>query len=58
MTIAELADRLDSNPLSLIGQSYTSYLQPIQDDSGYFVLCGDYVIIVDFDRTITEVIER
>lgn len=56
---AELADRLDSNPQSLVGEMYRGeYTQPFADDGGFYVLCGDYCIIVDFDRTILEVIER
>ena len=55
---SELGDRLDTNPQSLVGQTYLGYLQPMQDDGGYYVLYDDYLIVVDFDRTILEVIER
>lgn len=57
ITMAELGDALDTRPQSLVGKTYLGYTQPIHDDSGIYVLHGDWVIVLDFDRIIMEVIE-
>lgn len=59
MTISELADKLETSPAGLVGKTYTGRLGEYDSEiEEYFVLCGDYILVVDFDRTILEVIER
>lgn len=57
ITNAELGDALDYRPQSLVGKTYLGCTQAIQDDSGLYVLYGDWVLVLDFDRTILEVVE-
>ena len=58
ITYAELGDRLESSPLSLIGQTYLGQISIMPDDSAYALHYGDYILVIDFDRTILEVLEQ
>lgn len=60
MTLAEIAERIESPELhaSIIGQHYVGRLNPRHDDMGYYLAIGEYLVIIDIDRTITEIIER
>jgi hypothetical protein len=58
LTISEINEKLDINPQALIGKSYGGTINLQADDAGYFALMGDFVLIIDFDRTILEVILR
>lgn len=61
MNLAELTERLDSGAphTTIIGKQYVGVNPPaIQDDMGYFILIGDWAVLIDFDYTILEIIER
>lgn len=58
MTLAELEDVLDTFPQSLVGKSYVGDLLPTGGDVGWYLIKGDWLILIDFDRTIVQVIER
>lgn len=58
MTPTELDDTLESNPQSLVNQSYFgSGAIPIHDEQ-YAVYRGENIVILNSDKMITEVIER
>jgi hypothetical protein len=58
MSLADLDDTLESNPQSLVGQSYNGNgIIPIQDEQ-FALYRGDSIVILDSGKVITEVIER
>lgn len=59
--LAELTERLDSGVPhdTIIGKTYVGVNPPaIQDDMGYFLLIADWAVLIDFDYTIIDIIER
>jgi hypothetical protein len=55
---SEIDDVLDINPQLLVGKEFCGNLQPTGDDAGWYLLKADYIILIDFDKRITQVIER
>lgn len=55
---SEIDDKLEIDPQGLIGMQFCGNLVPTGDDAGWYLLKADYIILIDFDRKITQVIER
>lgn len=57
VSINDISNAIENGSIqSLKGQSYSGVLAFVNDDAPYALHIGDYLIVIDFDRMILEVI--